>query len=151
MPERFQELLVHQDHMTVRLEEHYGRKVALRVLEEHAMGDIYRRRIALLIDGTEDVVEFGVVRIDLQHLPDEARAEVLQRSRPLGDILIRHNLLRRIEPRWYLRIPLTCPQLTCFGANVSGDAYGRVGTIYCNGEPAIELLEVVADTVKPKL
>jgi hypothetical protein len=26
--------------------------------------------------------------------------------------------------------------------------YGRVGTIYCNGEPAIELLEIVVNSEK---
>ncbi len=150
LPERFHHLLVHRDHMTIRLSTYYGRSVALRVLDERTDGTVYRRRIVLVLEGSEEVVEFGVVRIDLRFVPEAARREILEQGKPLGDILIRHDVLRRIEPRWYLRLPLACPHLACFGPNRSGEAYGRVGTIYCNGEPAIELLEVVADAGTPQ-
>jgi len=150
LPEPFKRLLVHDGHMTTTLEAFYGRPVELRVAEEELDGELYHRRIVLALSGTEQVVEFGVVRIDLQYLPPEPRSEILDRTRPLGEILIRHNVMRRIDPRWYLRFPAHCGILSCFGPARRGDAYGRVGTIYCNEQPAIELLEVVADVRSPK-
>ena len=33
-----------------------------------------------------------------------------------------------------------------FGANESRPVYGRLGTIYCDDEPSIELLEIVTGT-----
>jgi hypothetical protein len=33
--------------------------------------------------------------------------------------------------------------LKLFGADEPQAVYGRLGTIYCDGEPAIELLEIV--------
>jgi len=145
LPETFRLLLAHHGHMTTRLEAFYGCPVDLQVMEEEWEGDLYRRKILLRLSETDQVVEFGIVRIDLQHLPPPPRDEILARQRPLGEILIRHKVLRRIDPRWYLRFPVHCGILSCFGPARRGDAYGRVGTIYCQDEPAIELLEVVAD------
>lgn len=143
LPAPFRELLVHHDHMTTRLERFHGEPVRLHVLREHLDAELYRRTIVLTSAGTGEVVEFGVVRIDLGFTPPAVREEVLAQQTPLGEILIRHDVLRRIEPRWFLRFAMDCPLIGGFGYPVTGDIYGRVGTIYCDEEPAIELLEVV--------
>ena len=78
----------------------------------------------------------------LAYVSKEVRDEIRAKRAPLGDILIRHNVLRRISPRWYFRFPGHTPVAQAFG-ETGGDVYGRVGTIYCNEEPAIDLLEVV--------
>ena len=83
------------------------------------------------------------MRIDLSYTPEIVREAILERRTPLGDILIRHNVLRRIEPRWYLRVSGGCSMFSETIAATTGDTFGRVGTIYCNDQPAIELLEVV--------
>jgi chorismate-pyruvate lyase len=143
IPAPLKRLLVHYDHMTTKLSEYFGRAVELEVVEHELDGDLYRRKIVLKLAGTDDVVEFGVVRIDLSYTSDAVREEILERRAPLGDILIRHNVLRRIEPRWYLRVSSGCPMFSeAIDAPTAG-AFGRVGTIYCNNQPAIELLEVV--------
>lgn len=121
--------------------------VRQRLIDYHAateaLGDLYCRRIVLTLSGADRVVEFGVVRIDLAFTSPAVRERIIERKTPLGDILIGHEVLRRIEPRWYLKVEGSCPLLT--GANTLGDgaAFGRVGTIYCHGAPAIELLEIV--------
>lgn len=143
MPEPFERLLAHHDHMTTKLGDHFGRPVELDVIEYDLDGDLYRRKIRLKLAGRDDIVEFGVVRIDLSYTPDSVREEILERRTPLGDVLIRHNVLRRIEPRWYLRVSGGCPMFSETIAATTGDTFGRVATIYCNDEPAIELLEVV--------
>jgi hypothetical protein len=136
-------LLVHHEHMTEVLQRHYGRAVDLHVLDERLDGDFYTRKVKLTPAGSDEAVEWGIARLDLRFMPDPARQEILARRAPLGDILVRHNVLRRIKPRWFMRFPGGGPLLTFFGDTTGRPMYGRIGTIYCNEEPAIDLLEIV--------
>ncbi|MCZ6815677.1 MAG: hypothetical protein O7F76_03135 [Planctomycetota bacterium] len=145
VPVPFDDLLVHHRHMTTTLESFHKRPVELRVLQHKQDGDLYSREILLTLSGTDRVVEFGIVQLDLGLVSDAVRAQIMERQTPLGDILIRHNVLRRIEPRWYFRFFGDCPLLRHFGPEHPSVVYGRVGTIYCDHEPAIELLEVVSN------
>lgn len=148
IPSPFTKLLIHHDHMTTRLADYYGRPVELRVLDHQLIDEIYRRKILLVVAGTEQVVELGVVRIDLGATPTSVREAILERRRPLGDILIQHDVLRHIEPHWYLKVSGGCPLLEDVLRHAGGQrtrdaTFGRIGLIYCNGEPAIELLEII--------
>lgn len=143
VPPPFHRLLVHRDHMTSKLADHYGRTVELRVLRQQLEGDLYHRQIVLTLSGSDTVIECGIVRVDLSYTPKSVREAILRRDAPLGDILIKHQVLRRIEPRWYLKFAGGSPLLASFDCQVVTDLFGRVGTIYCNDEPAIELLEIV--------
>ncbi len=143
IPPPFHRLLVHHEHMTARLADHYAQAVELRVLRQRLDDKLYHRQIVLTLPGADTVVECGIVRIDLSYTPDALRAEILSGEAPLGDILIRHRVLRRIQPQWYLRLPGRSPFLDTFGCDVPTDVFGRVATIFCNDQPAIELLEVV--------
>ena len=145
VPPPFDRLLVHREHMTATLGRHHGRPVELRVLRFRIDGDTYSREIVLTPAGSETIVEYGIVRLDLGVVSPAVRAEIEARRAPLGDILIRHDVLRRIEPQWYLRFGSGSPILGHFRASGAREAYGRLGTIYCDEAPAIELLEVVAD------
>ena len=148
LPPGAHKLLVHRDHMTSVLEAHYGGAVALNVLRHDQNATHYARKITLTLAADGRMVEIGIVRIDLSYVPDAVREEILARRRPLGEILIRHNVLRRISPRWYFRFPPQTPVAQAFG-DATRNAFGRVGTIYCNEEPAIDLLEVVLDDSEP--
>lgn len=143
VPAPFDRLLVHNEHMTTRLTAFHGEPVALEVLEDRHVGDTYQRKILLTV-GQGHVVEVGVVRIHLNFTSDEVRNEILSKKTPLGDILIQHNVLRRIEPKWFFRFEGPAALTAAFDREVDGPLYGRVGVIHCDGEPAIELLEVVA-------
>ncbi|HRX84232.1 MAG TPA: hypothetical protein P5572_04360 [Phycisphaerae bacterium] len=143
LPAAYRDLLVHAEHMTVRLADYHRRPVELIVLNHERRGEIYSRNILLQLAGTEHIVEFGVVRIDLRFLAPAVREGVLAREIPLGAILITHDVMRRIEPKWFFRFRADAPMCAHFGGE--RDAYGRVGIIHCAGEPAIELLEVVTD------
>jgi hypothetical protein len=139
-------LLVHHEHMTVALERFHGSAVEVHVQEEHLDRDgvLYTRRIFLTPTASpQKVVEWGIVRLDFRYMDDEVRDEILRKQMPLGAILIKHKVHRRIKPRFFLRFPSGGPVLKLFGANEPQAVYGRLGTIYCDGEPAIELLEIV--------
>ena len=143
MPEPFHWLLVLKNHMTKVLEAQYGRPMELEVVEHHLEDEFYTRRILLRETGHHDVVEIGIVRLNFRYMSHAVRDEILARHTPLGAILIRHKILRRVEPRWYLRFPPNAPLLARAGVNFPHTTYGRIATIYCNHEPAIELLEIV--------
>lgn len=142
------QLLVHHDHMTVELQRHHGSPVRVHVLEEHLDGDLYTRKISLTpAEHLEKIVEWGIVRLDFRYMAPEVRDEILRKQLPLGAVLIKHDVLRRIKPRFFLRFPAGGPVLGLFGdSQTSEPAYGRIGTIYCNDEPAIELLEIVVNS-----
>ena len=136
-------LLVHHEHMTEVLERRYGGPVELHVLDERLDGDIYTRKIKLIPAGDAVVVEWGIVRLDLRFMSEAVRGEILAKRSPLGEILIRHDVHRRIKPRWFMRFPARGPMLTFFGDAGDRPLHGRIGTIYCDEKPAIELLEIV--------
>jgi hypothetical protein len=136
-------LLVHHEHMTEVLERRYGGPVELHVLDERLDGDIYTRKIKLVPAGDAVVVEWGIVRLDLRFMSEAVRGEILAKRSPLGEILIRHDVHRRIKPRWFMRFPARGPMLTFFGDAGDRPLHGRIGTIYCDEKPAIELLEIV--------
>jgi hypothetical protein len=143
------QLLVHHDHMTVELQRHHGSPVEVHVLDEHLGGDLYTRKISLTPNGSGKVVEWGIVRLDFRYMAPAVRDEILRKELPLGAILIKHDVLRRIKPRFFLRFPPGGPVLGLFGdGQTTQPAYGRIGTIYCNDEPAIELLEIVVNCEK---
>jgi len=137
-------LLVHQDHMTAVLNAHCGQDVALQVLDHREEASLYCRKILLTVEGGRRIVEFGIVRMSLLVLPASAREEVVTRRFPLGAILVRYKVLTRVEPRWYLRFSAESPVVEYF-AGAAKEAFGRLGVIHCNGQPAVELLEVVPE------
>lgn len=143
IPQPARRLLVHRDHMTVVLREHAGTELDLSVLQQTHEADEYARKILLTTrTASPAVVEFGIVRMRLLDIPTAARGEIIDAREPLGDVLIRHNVMRRISPRWYFRFPANTPISGLFG-KIETPTYGRLGTIFCNEEPAIDVLEVV--------
>ena len=136
-------LLVHHEHMTEVLQRRYGRAVNVHVHDEHLDGNTYTRKVSLTPVGGGSVVEWGVVRIDFRYMSDAVRDAILARQTPLGAILINHDVHRRIKPRWFMRFPARGPMLSFFGDASDEPLYGRIGTIYCDEAPAIDLLEIV--------
>ncbi|MCC7293797.1 MAG: hypothetical protein IT449_17195 [Phycisphaerales bacterium] len=144
VPADYRELLVHQDHMTTVLQRHCGEPVRLEVLDTRRDSNSYARKIALRPLTREDVVEVGVARIALDSVDEAVRTEILAGRKPLGEVLISHNVLRRVDARFFYRIASPSPILACFGRPATTQAFGRVGVIHCNGREGVQLLEVVS-------
>ncbi|MBI5757577.1 MAG: hypothetical protein HZA46_03545, partial [Planctomycetales bacterium] len=147
VPEPYRRLLVHDEHMTVTMEEFYASAVDVRVLAQHLEGDTYAREIVLLKAGTDTVVQFGIVRFHLEYVTEPVRKEILEGHTPLGRVLIKHNVLRHIDLGAVLRIwpgPGLQARFHCDGNVVT---YGRLATIFCNEQPAVDLLESPAPVV----
>lgn len=144
VPSPYRKLLAHDAHMTVTVEERHGCTVSVEVLESHESETHYLRKILLRRTSDNRVVQFGIVRLKLDAIDAEARAEILAKQTPLGRVLIQHNVMRHVE--------LLDVWSVCCGAALAKDfavaggheTFGRTALIYCNDEPAIELLEIVA-------
>ncbi len=144
VPEPYRKLLVHEFHMTVTVEAHHGDAVDVEVLDHHLEGDAYSRKILLRLKRSRKCVLFGLVRIHLHFCAPEVRERILSRTTPLGRILIEHNVMRRIEPTAFLRITPGAELMRHFGLTSAGETFGRLALIHCDGQPAIELLEIVS-------
>jgi chorismate-pyruvate lyase len=136
-------LLAHREHMTEVLQAYHGKPVEVQVHDYKLDGDVYSRKITLTPGKQEKIVECGIVRMNFQYMSAEARDEILARKTPLGAVLIKHNILRWIEPLWFVQLPPQSDVMKLFGMNTTQPVWGRLAVIYCNGEPAIELLEIV--------
>jgi len=158
VPQPQRALLDHEGHMTVTLEAHHGGVVEVEVLDRVAYDGRYARRILLRCPGSAGrtvvpeqraaVVLFGIVLIDFRFTTEAARREVLSETTPLGHVLIRHSRLRRISTHCLLQIEPDREMRRHFGLGDRVDCkgspvHGRLATIFCDGRPAVELLEVV--------
>jgi hypothetical protein len=144
VPSPYHQLLVHEHHMTVTVEEHHGSLVDVRILARRQDNDSYARKILLALQSTGRVVQFGIMRVHLRHCSAAVRAEIVAGRTPLGRILIEHDVLRRIEPTGFLRVLPGRALREWFGLKEPKRTYGRLAFIHCDGVPAVELLEIVA-------
>ncbi len=141
LPDPFNRLLDHTEHMTEILREFHGVALRLDVLRDRRDGDVYAREILLRRGDDGRAVEYGAVRIALDLLAPSVVSAVLARERPLGEVLIEQNLLRRVEPLWFFAFGAESRAVRALDGQEP--AFGRVGRIHCDGRPAIEVLEVV--------
>lgn len=143
-PEPYRQMLVHDNHMTVTMEEHYGSPVEVRVIDQVDRDGLYCRKIVLLKAGTSQVVQFGIVRFNFHYVTPEVRDEIVAGSTPLGRVLINHNVLRHIDLGAILKITVGDELAELLQMESGGVTYGRLATIFCNRHPAVDLLEIPA-------
>jgi chorismate-pyruvate lyase len=142
--EAYREMLAHQAHMTVTVERRHGCEVDVEVLESRSTDTHYLRKILLRRKSDRRVVQFGIVRLSLAALQPQVRDEIMAQQIPLGRVLINHNVMRHVQLNalWEISCGTELSQL--FGVEDGHITYGRTALIYCDGEPAVALLEVVA-------
>ncbi len=144
LPQPYDRLLNHNEHMTVTVEAHYGQDVDVQVHRTTRDGVWYSREITLSTCDSRRIVQYGIVRLKTDELAPDVWQEIESEKIPLGRVLINHDVLREVQlvGLWEVR----CGQ--CLAAmlhlTIGSIAYGRTALIYCDGEPAIELLEILA-------
>jgi chorismate-pyruvate lyase len=143
VPEPYRELLAHTEHMTVTVERHHGSKVNVGVLERERVGSHYARKIILTRQSDGRVVQFGIMRINLDLLLPSVQAEIESERTPLGRILIENDVLRKIHLMSLWQVMPGEDLCRIFGLPHATTTYGRAAVIDCNDEPAVELLEIV--------
>jgi len=142
VPAPYQSLLVHHGHMTEALEKYHGAPVTVHPYRVRREGEMYGRRIDLRVGGDSPVMT-GIMIFNLALVAPAVREEILRARTPLGQILIKHRILRRVSSDAYIRLGAKDPLVARFELARSRPAYGRIATILCNQQPAVDLLEIV--------
>lgn len=144
LPPTCRRLLAHHSHMTVAVERHHGCPVDVQVLASRQDGEFYSRKILLSRRTDRKVVQFGIVRIDFGCVSPAVRAEIESQAKPMGHIMIEHNVLREVHLDRLWQVTLGPELAGDFQTALGTIAYGRTATIDFDGRPAMELLEIVA-------
>lgn len=144
VPEPFRSLLNHDLHMTVSMEEYCRMPVELLVLRNNRQSTWYSREICLQTQQDQKIVQYGIVRMNLNYLDQAVLADIESQSKPLGRILIEHNVMRRVQLLGLYEIHPSERLASYLLQSAEERCYGRTAMIFCNHEPAIELLEIVS-------
>ena len=142
VPAPYQSLLVHHGHMTEALEKFHGAPVTVHPYRVRREGEMYGRRIDLRVSDGIPVMT-GIMIFNLALVAPTVRDEILRAKTPLGQILIKHRILRRVSSDAYLRLGAKDPLVARFELAGPKPAYGRIATILCDQQPAVDLLEIV--------
>lgn len=143
VPQPYRRLLAHNKHMTETVEQFHGSKVDVKVLASRRDDGFYSRKILLTRQSDGKVVQFGIPRLNMAYLDEDVRREIESETKPLGRVLIDHNVLREVQFAGLWRVQPGSDLCRMFSLAAPQTVYGRTALIYCNGEPAIELLEIV--------
>ena len=143
MPQREHGLLVHRRHMTLTLEKYYRDRVTIVPYRVHQQGELYGRQLDLVTESGGLVVMTGIMLVNLACCGSEVRELILAQEVPLGRILIENRILRRGSSETFVRVEARDPFVERFGLATPQPAFGRLATIFYDGEPAVDLLEVV--------
>ena len=154
VPEPACTLLDHTSHMTVAMEGLHGAPLGLRVVARARdtgtaadQAPWYAREI-LLLSPQGALVQYGIVRINLDRVDRTTAAAIRAGRIPLGRVLINAGLLREVHDVSLLEVRPGPRLASLFGGLPkpgvpSPPTFGRVAEISLGGHPAVELLEVV--------
>ncbi len=142
LPPACRQLLDHEQHMTVTVESFHQSPVDVRVLATVKDDECYSRRIILTRQSDNEVVQFGIVRLHRRRIPPAALEEIESQRIPLGRVLIQQDVMRHVQLDDLWHVTPHAELKTLF--NSPNDTGGRSARIFVDGEPAIELLEIVA-------
>lgn len=104
VPQPYRDLLVHSSDMTPTLESFYKQPMSLSVLSREQQDYAYLREVILKCSQDRRPVEYGVIRIALDHLPAPAGLRVLEEQKPLGNILQSEAIAHLSWPQAFFRV-----------------------------------------------
>ena len=134
LPPRYKKLLDHTQSMTLRLENFYGQEMAIKVIENHLLNNLYKREIVMF--GKEDFIprEIAYIEIFLKNLPNKIIKErIMEGKEPFGKILIDCGIKTETEIKKFFKIPKNS-QILKYSKNHSNFYYGREYFIFSLSE-----------------
>lgn len=143
VPNPYRDLLVHDSLMTPGLERFYSQKATLRVVEESRQPDRYARKILLGTRGANRVVEFAIIRIEACRCAERFWDVLMEGKTPVGTILTQNNVQTRVQADTFIEVTPGPELMTHFKMNMPEVLYGRFATHYWEGEPAVQVLEIL--------
>jgi chorismate-pyruvate lyase len=147
MPQPYRTLLVHHGDMTPALEKYYRQTIHLRLLQSRREGQFYLREVVLLLDGTNQAVEYGAIAINLDCFTPAAQADVLAGQRPLGTILREQKIAHSSHPRAYLKVAPDATIAADLQLPAPAELFGRRNRLLTDkGDSLAEIVEILAKT-----
>jgi chorismate-pyruvate lyase len=144
VPQPYRRLLVHQNDMTPTLEHFHGHEIHLRLLGKRQKGNQYFREVVLLLDGTDQPVEFGAIKINLNLFSAEAQRHILEEQRPLGHIMQECAVQHSSQPKAFLRIATDQVINGALGLRGAHVLFGRRNTLLdTQNRPLAEIVEIL--------
>lgn len=151
VPEPYRRLLVHSNDMTPTLEAFYRRPMGIAVLSREREGADYLREVILKPVGEARPVEYGVIRICLEHLPAAAQQHVLEERRPLGNILQTEAIAHLSWPQAFFRVEADSHMARMLGLHRRVALYGRRNVLLDGSRRLLaDVLEVLAPADIPR-
>ena len=147
LPEPYQTLLVHKNDMTPTLEKFHRGRVHLEVLRRQQRDDFYYREVVLLLDQTQQPVEFGAIKINLSFFPSAPRRQILEERLPLGHILDELNIEHTSRPKAFFRVDSDEFINRALGLKQGGVLYGRRNTLL---DPQQRSLAEIVEILPPE-
>jgi chorismate-pyruvate lyase len=145
MPQPYKGLLVHSSDMTPTLEAFYRQPMRLTVLTREHQDYAYLREVVLKCAHDARPVEYGVIRICLDHLPAPARLRVLEEQRPLGNILQSEVIPHLSWPQAFFRIHSDSHLGHVLYLSQPGTLYGRRNVLLDGSRRLLaEVIEILA-------
>jgi chorismate-pyruvate lyase len=143
LPPPYSALLAHDQHMTETVEAYHGCPVDVRVLQSRLTATHYQRNSLLTRQSDARVVLFAIMRAALSLLAPAVREEIERAGTPLGRILVRRNVMRKVRLLSVWKVWPSARLCRHFAWTQPQTCYGRTALIYCDAVPVMELLEVV--------
>ena len=145
VPEPYHSLLVHSSDMTPTLERFYGQKMGLTVLSRELQESAYLREVLLKRVHDQCPVEYGVIRICLDHLPPPAARRVLEEQAPLGNILQTESVAHMSWPQAFFRAQSDPHMHSVLGLEREHILFGRRNVLLDGSRRMIaEVIEILA-------
>ncbi|HTL17429.1 MAG TPA: hypothetical protein VL793_09340 [Patescibacteria group bacterium] len=150
MPQPYQKLLVHSADMTPTLESFYHQPMRLTVLTREQQEYSYLREVVLKSARDSRPVEYGVIRICLNHLPPPASRRVLEEQRPLGNILQSESIAHLSWPQAFFRVQSDSHLAHVLYLSQPCMLYGRRNVLLDGSRRLLaEVIEILAPAPEP--
>jgi chorismate-pyruvate lyase len=136
-------LLVHDNEMTRTLECHFAGSMSLRISWSRLDEPWFTRRVLLIHQASQRVVEIGAICLRLDAFDVPTRARIESGSAPLGRILREAMIAYTSEGRAYFATTPNADMLRAFSLSEPTTLYGRRRTIVLHGEKIGDVAEVL--------
>ncbi len=104
LPEAERKLLVHEGDMTSALMQFHKSALHLEVLRCETRGESYLRAVVLHLNESDEAVEFGAIKIQLDLLPSGVRRAIIEGRLPMGQILKDFKVNYTSRPKAFLKV-----------------------------------------------
>lgn len=136
--------------MTPTLEAYYRQPIALKVLSRELQDQSYIREVVL--HRTDDLkpIEYGVIRIWLNHLPPVAARLVLEAQRPFGGVLQSESIAHMSWPQAFFSTESEPHTESVLALKRPGTLYGRRNVLVDGTRRLLaEVIEILAPISQP--